>query len=79
MIIFQCDICKRKFVDTNKLESIVLYSKTIDYCENCKKEAERTFDNMKQEIKFRNNEYDLKLKQYEGKLIKNTRIRGEKK
>lgn len=44
MIIQQCDICKRK---VPILDTVVLYKKSIDYCEKCKNKVEKAKKNMK--------------------------------
>ncbi len=66
MILYKCDICGKEF---NNLESIVLYSKRIDYCEDCVKEAYRMSQAMKDSIKYYNEEADRQIREAEKNII----------
>ena len=50
MIIQQCDICKRK---VPILDTVVLYKKSIDYCEKCKNKVEKAKKEYEKEIEYR--------------------------
>ncbi len=67
MIIFKCDICG---MQTDKLDSIILYKKKIDYCKNCKEIAKIFRDKFQKELIHMNKEYDLDLRQMENNFIK---------
>jgi len=67
MIIFKCDICGKQ---TNKLDSIVLYKKGIDYCKDCKKEVTKLQKDYKKEIDYENVIFDFRLREKETKMIK---------
>lgn len=71
MIIFKCDICKKSYKNTNKMESMIFYKKRIDYCEDCETKVKELESKIKEEINFRNTEYDIRLKQFERNLLKN--------
>jgi hypothetical protein len=67
MIIQQCDICKRK---TASLNTLILYKKTIDYCEKCKSKVEKARQEYKREIEYEYCVLDSRLKSKERNLIK---------
>ena len=67
MIILQCDICKN---ETKKIDTLVLYKKSIDYCENCKDKANKVREQFKREVKYENVVFDSWLKSKEIKILK---------
>lgn len=67
MIIQQCDICKRK---VPILDTVVLYKKSIDYCEKCKNKVEKARQEYKREIEYEYCVLDSRLKSKERNLIK---------
>lgn len=66
MIIYKCDICGKEF---HELETIVLYSQRIDYCEDCKSKATKMKQAMKNSIKYYNNEADRQIREAEKNII----------
>lgn len=67
MIIQQCDICKRK---VPILDTVVLYKKSIDYCEKCKNKVEKAKQEYKREMECEYCVLDSRLKSKERNLIK---------
>ena len=67
MIIQQCDICKWK---VPILDTVVLYKKSIDYCEKCKNKVEKARQEYKREIEYEYCVLDSRLKSKERNLIK---------
>ena len=67
MIIQQCDICKRK---VPILDTVVLYKKSIDYCEKCKNKVEKAKQEYKREMEYEYCTLDSRLKSKERNLIK---------
>jgi len=67
MIIQQCDICKRK---VPILDTVVLYKKSIDYCEKCKNKVEKAKQEYKREMEYEYCVLDSRLKSKERNLIK---------
>lgn len=66
MIIYKCDICGMQVFE---LDSIVLYRRKIDYCKDCKEQAEILKEKFRKELTERNKEYDLDLRQMETNFI----------
>ena len=67
MIIHKCDICKR---EVPILDTVVLYKKTIDYCERCKNKVEKIKQEYKKEMEYEYCVLDSRLKSKERNLIK---------
>lgn len=67
MIIYKCDICKR---DTDKVESIVLFKTTLDYCEKCKTKANKIKKAMTNSITYYKNEADKQITAAENNIIR---------
>ena len=76
MIIYKCDICKKK---VDKLDTVILYSKRLDYCEKCNKKVTKMRKTMKYSIDYYNKEYDEKLKQIEESIISRRTNDGPKR
>lgn len=58
MIIYKCDICKKK---TDKIESIVLYKTKLDYCNNCETTANKIKKAVSNSIEYYNSEADKQI------------------
>lgn len=65
MIIHKCDICNRK---TTNLSAMVLHKRTFDYCQNCKKKAEKIKDNFREIMKQEYILYESRLEKVEQKF-----------
>lgn len=74
MIIYKCDICKKRIKD-GKFETLVLYTKKIDYCKSCSKEATRIKKAIERSIKFYNNEKTKNIIKAENNILKQMEIR----
>ncbi len=61
-----CDICKNK---NEKIETIVLHTKTIDFCPNCRTEVKEILKLDKKIFKEEHKNYKEKIKEREEKLI----------
>ena len=70
MIIYKCDLCKKK---VDKVESIILYSKRIDYCKECKEKASRIKRAMQKSIQYYNDELDKQIKEAEENILRRYR------
>ncbi len=75
MIIQKCDICNR---EVTILDTIVLYSKSIDYCRECREKAEKIEQEYKREIECQIIILESKLKTKETNIIKELRVRNNK-
>ena len=62
MIILRCDFCKR---NTTNLKSIILHKKSIDYCPECAKKAEKIKNDFENIIKQENAQYSSRLRKAE--------------
>lgn len=67
MIIYKCDICKKK---ADKVESIVLYKSKLDYCENCKATANKIRKALSKSIEYYNCEVDKQIVEAEKNIIR---------
>lgn len=67
MIIQKCDICNR---EVTILDTIVLYSKPIDYCRECREKAEKIKQEYKRELECQIIILESKLKTKENNIIK---------
>lgn len=70
MIIQQCDICKKEVL---ALDTMILYKKPIDFCENCRKRVEKAKQEYEKEIEYEYCILDSRLKSKEKNFIKNLR------
>lgn len=66
MIIFKCDLCKKK---VEKIDSIVLYKTKLDYCKECKDKIKDIKRAMKTSIDYFNKEANKKIIQAEKEII----------
>jgi len=76
MIIQRCDICKK---EVDNINSVILYKKNFDYCENCKEEAEELINRFKDERKYQNILYDSVLRNKEMEYLSKYDKRTKKK
>lgn len=75
MIIQKCDICNR---EVTILDTIVLYSKSLDYCRECKEKAEKIKQAYKREIECLIIIMESRLKAKESNIIKELRIKNNR-
>lgn len=75
MIIQKCDICNR---EVTILDTIVLYSKSLDYCRECKEKAEKIKQAYKREIECQIIIMESRLKAKESNIIKELRIKNNR-
>lgn len=69
----QCDICKRETVN---LDTIILYNKTITYCDKCEEKVLKSKLQFKREVNYQNTLLDINLKNAEKRLIKELKKRN---
>lgn len=67
MIIYKCDICKKK---AEKIESVILYKIKLDYCENCKTTANKIRKALSKSIVYYNTESDKHIVEAEKNIIR---------
>lgn len=72
MIIRKCDICNR---EVSILDTMVLYTKPIDYCCKCKEEAEKIKQEYKQEVEYENATLDSRLRSKERNIIHRIKLK----
>ena len=75
MIIQKCDICNR---EVTIFDTIVLYSKPIDYCRECREKAEKIKQEYKKEIECQIIMLESKLKLKETEIIKQLRAKNNR-
>lgn len=61
-----CDFCKKR---KDNIDTLVLYSQTIDYCKDCEPIVIKLKKQLKKSIKYYEDEKDRQLKQTEKFLI----------
>ena len=69
----QCDICKKRTVN---LDTIILYNKTITYCDECEEKVLKSKLQFKREVNYQNTLLDINLKNAEKRLIKELKKRN---
>ena len=69
----QCDICKKRTVN---LDTIILYNKTITYCDKCEEKVLKSKLQFKREVDYQNTLLDINLKNAEKRLIKELKKRN---
>lgn len=69
----QCDICKKKTVN---LDTIILYNKTITYCDKCEEKVLKAKLQFKREVNYQNTLLDINLKNTEKRLMKELKKRN---
>lgn len=62
----KCDFCKRK---SNKLDTLILYTKSLDYCPYCKEEAEKIKKKLKWTIDYYDRYSTNRIKEVEKRLL----------
>lgn len=69
MIKIKCDICKE---EVTRLESLILYRKTIDYCNNpnCYRKALKIRKELEKEVKVQNIHFNSALRNKENQLMR---------
>ena len=67
MIIYKCDICKKK---VEKIESVILYKTKLDYCENCKTTANKIRKALSKSIEYYNSEADKEIIEAEKNILR---------
>lgn len=67
MIIYKCDICKKK---VEKIESVVLYKTKLDYCENCSTVANKIRKALSKSIEYYNSEADKEIIEAEKNILR---------
>lgn len=67
MIIYKCDICKKK---VDKVESVVLYKTKLDYCENCKTTVNKIRKALSKSIEYYNSEADKEIIEAEKNILR---------
>ena len=75
MIIQKCDICNR---EVTIFDTVVLYSKSIDYCIECRGKAEKIKQAYKREIECQMIMLHSKLKAKELNIIKDIKTKYNK-
>lgn len=75
MIIQKCDICNR---ETTIFDSIVLYSRPIDFCRECREKAEKIKQKYKREIECQIIMLESRLKSKESNIIKELKAKNNK-
>ncbi len=75
MIIQKCDICNREITIC---DTIVLYRKPLDYCRECREEAEKIKQAYKREIECQIIIMESKLKAKETEIIKQLRAKNNR-
>lgn len=66
MIIFKCDLCKKEVI---KIESLVLYKHTVDYCSDCIQKAKVIRNAMKHSIDFYKAEANKNIEEAEENIL----------
>lgn len=67
MIIYKCDICRKK---VDKIESVVLYKTKIDYCESCRTTANKITKLLSKSIEYYNSEADKEIIEAEKNILR---------
>lgn len=67
MIIYKCDICKKR---VGKIESIVLYKTRLDYCNNCELIANKIKKSISNSIEYYNSEADKQIMEAETNILR---------
>ena len=65
-----CDICKKPATDT-----IILYRRKIDYCDNCKSKAAKIRRAIRNSIKYYNDVANKNIIEAEQRILKENKIR----
>lgn len=68
MVTYRCDICHRK-VKEEELETLILYKRSIDYCDKCATKANAIKNALKKSIRFYYNELDKQIQEAEKNIL----------
>lgn len=71
MIIKKCDFCKK---EVDYINTVVLYKKSIDFCEKCRKKAEKIIADFEKEIDYESTMKDIALRNKEKQYLKNNKL-----
>jgi hypothetical protein len=66
MIIYKCDLCNK---EVNKIDSLILYKRTVDYCSDCIQKAKVIRNAMKHSIDFYKEEANKNIEQAEQNIL----------
>jgi hypothetical protein len=66
MIIYKCDLCNK---EVRRIDTLVLYKHTIDYCEECRVKAKVIRNAMKHSIDFYKEEANKNIEQAEQNIL----------
>jgi len=75
MIIQKCDICNR---EVTIFDTVVLYSKPIDYCRECRGKAEKIKQAYKREVECQMIMLESRLRAKESNIIKELRTKNNR-
>ena len=67
MIIYKCDICKKK---VDKIESVILYKTKLDYCDNCETTVNKIRKALSKSIEYYNSEADKEIIEAEKNILR---------
>lgn len=67
MIKFKCDLCQK---ETTGIKTMILNKKSIDYCKECEKKAEKIKEQFKRIIEYEYLQYERELKIKEQEFYK---------
>ncbi len=66
MIIYKCDLCKK---EVSKIDTLILYKHTVDYCEDCIQKAKVIRRAMKHSIDFYKAEANKEIEEAEENIL----------
>ena len=66
MIIYKCDLCNK---EVNKIDSLILYKHTVDYCDDCIQKAGVIRRAMKHSIDFYKAEANKYIEEAEENIL----------
>lgn len=66
MIIYKCDLCKK---EVKKIDSLILYKHTVDYCEECIQKAKVIRRAMQHSIDFYKAEANKNIEEAEENIL----------
>lgn len=66
MVIYKCDLCNK---EVSKIDSLILYKHTVDYCSECIQKAKVIRNAMKHSIDFYKEEANKNIEQAEENIL----------
>ena len=66
MIIYKCDLCKK---EVSKIESLILYKHSVDYCSDCIQKLKVIRNAMKHSIEYFKAEANKNIEQAEKNIL----------